>query len=273
MNSLQFLIKPDRSYNRPFRQYPHENDGVECKLINTIMYQDNLGDIRELYFVDIFSDFLGSVNSQGEQNDSKRVEVSKERKCRSEEMPENEFEELKKKLAKKCFNKEKCGNCYIEKGDCPLLHGWKKEGVVYKHSYPILGEYLPDLKKVVLYKDNIDDVCGKPTYNGVLSTYIHELFHAYFHYFTEQKKATHNYIREVEEAMTEFSTLVFLRVMEKMMVMNGQKFMIGQRNLLEKSKKLQVTSLPTALDVIFLTTFQKTKLVTGLTNMLKGSDI
>jgi hypothetical protein len=96
------------------------------------------------------------------------------------------------------------------------LHGWKKEegSDNYTYSYPILGEYLPDLKKVVLYWNNIDNACGKPTYNGVLSTYIHELFHAYFHYITEQKHAEYNYIREIEEAMAEFSTLVFLRLMK-----------------------------------------------------------
>lgn len=51
---------------------------------------------------------------------------------------------------------------------------------------------------------NINDACGEePTYKGVLSTYIHELFHAFFHYVTEQKQAEYNYIREIEEAMAD----------------------------------------------------------------------
>lgn len=213
---LYLLIKKTNLHHRRFNDYPHENDSDECDLINT-MYENCLVEITgELNFGTIYWDFLGSVNSRSKGSDTKRVEVSDERKSRSEEMTENEFERLKKRIAKNCPKKELCDRCSIDKEDCRLLHGWKKEGAVYKHSYPWLGKYLPDSKKVVLYKDNIDYACGKPTYNGVLSTYIHELFHAYFHYVTEQKQAKRNYIREIEEAMTEFSTLAFLRVMEKM---------------------------------------------------------
>ena len=217
MNFLLYLLtKKTNLHHRGFNDYPHENDFDECDLINT-MYENCLVEITgELNFGTIYWDFLGSVNSRSKGSDTKRVEVSDERKSRSEEMTENEFERLKKRIAKNCPKKELCVRCSIDKGDCRLLHGWKKEGDVFRHSYPLLGEYLPDLKKVVLYKDNIDYACGEPTYNGVLSTYIHELFHAYFHYVTEQKQAKRNYIREIEEALTEFSTLAFLRVMEKM---------------------------------------------------------
>ena len=214
MNFLLYLLPIPNFRDRPFCQYPHEDNGIECNLINR-MYRIILGEIRELCFRDIYSIFLGSVNSQDEQNEAIRVEVSKERKYRLEEMKEKEFEELKKRLAENC---SKCDRCSIDKGDCRLLQGWKKEegSDKYTYSYPLLGEYLHGLKKVVLYKNNIDDACGEPTYNGILSTYIHELFHAYFHYFTENhNKAKYNYIKEIEEAMTEFSTLMFLRVMEK----------------------------------------------------------
>ncbi len=221
MNFLLYLLskKANRS-RRPYREYPHESDDDECILINDMYENENgLDKIRELNFGNIYSKFLGPVNSQDEQKEVKRVEVSEERKCRPEEISENEFEELKKRLEKDCPRKKECHRCSIDQGDCPLLNPWKKEGgeFKFKHSYQILGEYQPELKKVVLYKKNIDDACyGEPTYNGVLSTYIHELFHAYFHYITEQKKAKRNYIREIEEAMAEFSTLVFLRVMENL---------------------------------------------------------
>lgn len=215
---MNFLLKAKANYpHRPYPDYPHKNYDDECDLINE-MYENHLHLVEitgELNFENIFENFLGSVNSRSKGSDTKRVEVSDERKSRSEEKTENKFERLKKRIAKNCPKKELCVRCSIDKGDCRLLHGWKKEGAVYKHSYPWLGEYLPDSKKVVLYKDNIDDACGEPTYNGVLSTYIHELFHAYFHYVTEQKQAERNYIREIEEAMTEFSTLAFLRVMGK----------------------------------------------------------
>ena len=115
----------------------------------------------EAKFAALYYDFL-------EMN----VEVSEERKLHVEKLTEDEFESLKKRLAEECTNKENCDKCYIDEGDCRLLHGWKKEGDGFRHSYPLLGEYLPDLKKVILYKDNIDNASGKPTYNGVLSTYI-----------------------------------------------------------------------------------------------------
>ena len=212
MDFLLYLLTSDN--HRRYCEYPHENDDVECNLINK-MYKNGLGEINDLNFGYIYKNFLGSVNLQGEQNEAKRVEVSNNRECRPEKMSEDDYEELKKRLKKNCLKKEDCPKCSIDQEDCPLIRDWKQEGAVYKHSYPILGEYLPDLKKVVLYRKNIDDACGEPTYNGVLSTYVHELFHAYFHYFTEHhNKAEYNPIREIEEAMAEFSALVFLRVME-----------------------------------------------------------
>ena len=152
MNFLLYLLTKITNYHhRPFRQYPHEDDDDECNLINE-MYENGLGGIREFNFVNIYDIFLGSVNSQGEESDAKRVEVSKERKCRSAEMTESEFEELKKRLAKKCPKIELCVRCSIDKGDCRLLHGWKKEGDGFRHSYPLLGKYLPDLKNAALKK-------------------------------------------------------------------------------------------------------------------------
>lgn len=188
-----------------YPQYPHRDYRTEVEFIND-MYDALVRKINgisecDFRFAIIYGDFM------------KEVVVSEERKCHLEKMTKDEYEEIKKSLTDNCPKKEDCDRCSIDKGDCRLLHGWKKEGAVYKHSYPLLGEYLPISKTVVLYVKNIDDACEKPTYNGVLPTYIHELFHAYFHYVTEQKQAEYNYIREIEEAMTEFSTLVFLRYM------------------------------------------------------------
>ena len=147
---------------------------------------------------------------------------------------------MKKRLADVCPQKEKCKKLRRCRPCCEAvgfdvadaierligdgldfrvckLYGWKKKDVnVYENSYPILGEYLSKEKKVVLYVKNIDVACKDwPTYNGVLPTYIHELFHAFFHYVTEQKHAGYNSVREIEESMVEFSTLVFLGFMKK----------------------------------------------------------
>ena len=187
---------------------PHKDDKEELKLVNE-MYKTEIQKINgfpaesNANFDALYYEFLKT-----------NVEVSEERKCFTEELTEDEFEKLKERLVKNCPQKDTCHRCSIDKGDCRLLHGWKKEGSSYKHFYAKLGEYLQDSKKVVLYVNNIDDACGKPTYNGVLSTYIHELFHVYFYYVTEQKQAEYNYIKEIEESMTEFSTLVFVREMK-----------------------------------------------------------
>lgn len=193
--------------NHPHPQYPHKDSRTEVELIDN-MYKTKVQGIEKVFDCDDVFEALYVKNFVSQ------VEISKDNESQTETLTEEEYENLKKSLTENCPKKEICHRCSIDKGDCRLLHGWKKEGNIYKHSYPLLGEYMPDTKKVVLYVNNIDAECDSPTYNGVLSTYIHELFHAYFHYVTEQKQANYNYIREIEEAMTEFSTLVFLRFME-----------------------------------------------------------
>ena len=221
---MNFLLsKAKANYpHRPYPDYPHKNYDDECDLINE-MYENHLHLVEitgELNFENIFENFLGSVNSQDEQIEVKSVEVSKERRCRPVSINENVYQEIKKRLKENCPKMKDCNGCSIDKDDCPLLKPWNKEkgSDEYTSSDLLLGEYLPESKRVVLYVKNIDEACEKEehTYNCVLSTYIHELFHAYFHYFTEQhNKAERKYIREIEEAMAEFSTLVFLGVMEK----------------------------------------------------------
>ena len=200
----------DNKLGPQYHPYPHE-DSKEKELINE-MFKAELPIIMGKsescgLFEWLYRSFLSS-------DDETKIIVSQDGE-RSESMTEDQFESLKKRLAKNCPMKEMCDGCYIDKGDCPLLVGWKKEGDEYRHSYSLLGEYDSNMKKVILYKCNIDDACGKPTYKGVLPTYIHELFHAFFHYVTEKKQLERNYIREIEEAMVEFSTLVFLRHMKK----------------------------------------------------------
>lgn len=201
----------DNKLGPQYHPYPHE-DSKEKELINEMFKAELpiiMGNSESCgLFEWLYRSFLSS-------DDETKIIVSQDGE-RSESMTEDQFESLKKRLAKNCPMKKTCYRCSIDKGDCPLLVGWEKEGDEYRHSYSLLGEYCSEMKQVVLYVNNIDDACGKPTYKGVLPTYIHELFHAYFHCVTEQKQAKYNYIREIEEAMTEFSTLVFLRVMEKM---------------------------------------------------------
>ena len=95
---------------------------------------------------------------------------------------------------------------------------WKWDNKLKKYvwHYPILGEYVPIEKKVILYVKNIEEVCdyyGVPFYCGVLTTFIHELFHAVHHVEASERGKRYYCIREIEEAVTEFSTLVFLKEM------------------------------------------------------------
>lgn len=91
---------------------------------------------------------------------------------------------------------------------------WDDEKKQYVCRIPLLGEYIPEEKKVILYLKNIEDACkydNVPYYCGVLTTFIHELFHAVHHEAAFNAERPYDTIREIEEAMTEFSTLVFLK--------------------------------------------------------------
>ena len=93
---------------------------------------------------------------------------------------------------------------------------WDDAKKQYVCPTPLLGEYIPNEKKVVLYWKNIEDACKNdkaPYYCRVLTTYIHELFHAVHHEAAHKDGRPYDTIREIEEAMTEFSTLVFLNGM------------------------------------------------------------
>ena len=92
----------------------------------------------------------------------------------------------------------------------------------------LLGVYLPHLRKIVLYRKNIEIKAKKITKKNenwevafaycYITTLVHELHHALFHYITEcklQRKFRYNYIREVEEAITEMSTLMFIEKLVK----------------------------------------------------------
>lgn len=130
-------------------------------------------------------------------------EESNEEKENEQKISEKEFEDLKRRLKDPPFHKDK----------------WKPINIngekFYQRSCPVLGEYDPDKKKIILYKENIKkclrdgtDVEKSDLFNIIL---LHEMFHAYFHYVTERGKCSYNYIFEIEEAMTEFCSLVCLK--------------------------------------------------------------
>ena len=127
----------------------------------------------------------------------------RDRECRYSYLTKSAFERLNKTLRKE--NPEN----YILSDDWE----WNDELKKYVFKYNLLGEYIPNEKKVILYEKNIEDACTRddvPYYCGELTTYIHEIFHAVHHKATVGIGKSYEPIREIEEAMTEFSTLVLL---------------------------------------------------------------
>ena len=114
-------------------------------------------------------------------------------------------------------------------------------------DYPILGEYLKYYKKIILYINNIEDHIRKikgfvdkdEKNNLIITTYIHELFHAYFHFVTGQsifRQHRYNYILEIEEAITEFCTLVYINNIKSGNPEWSNIFKSAYTNILEKQK-------------------------------------
>ena len=97
----------------------------------------------------------------------------------------------------------------------------KKNDRLLDFKYPIVGEYSEKNKMITLYINNIEDYFRKikgsvdesKKNNLIVTTYLHELFHSYFHFVTGQsvfRQHRYNYILEIEEAITEFCTLVYI---------------------------------------------------------------
>ena len=113
----------------------------------------------------------------------------------------------------------------------------------YTYCFPLLGEYDWKKKKIILYRKNIEkysERLGGNNSEEYLTKYVytHELFHALFHYVTEQypkRKHGYNYIGEIEEAMTEFCTLVFLNDFG-----DNDLFRFAKKEIKEKQKSVGI---------------------------------
>jgi len=155
-------------------------------------------------------------------------EESDEEKKNVQRISEKEFEDLKKRLKD------------------PPLYNWKPTNInderFYQHSYPVLGEYDPIKKEIIMYIKNIEkriedgtDVKYSELFNIVL---LHEMFHAYFHYVTERGKCSYNYIFEIEEAMAEFCSLVCLKDLSDKDYKWEDVFKYAKENIEEKQNEV-----------------------------------
>lgn len=155
-------------------------------------------------------------------------EESNEEEKNVQQISEKEFEDLKKRLKDPPFHKDK----------------WKPINIngekFYQRSYPVLGEYDPEKKIIILYMENIKkclrdgtDVEKSDLFNIIL---LHEMFHAYFHYVTG--KCRHNYISEIEEAMTEFCSLVCLKDLSDKDYKWEDVFKYAKENIEEKQNEV-----------------------------------
>lgn len=91
---------------------------------------------------------------------------------------------------------------------------WTKVDGGWLQSLILLGEYIPNEKKIIIYEKNIEDyakkdgkIDGDEKHKYILMTYIHEFAHAFFHY---KSKDDYKYVPEIEEAMAELFTLICL---------------------------------------------------------------
>lgn len=141
------------------------------------------------------------------------------------------------KTAKETITKEEFEKLEKDKSMPP---DWEKcPDEEYTYCFPLLGEYDWDKKKIILYIKNIEKYSERldgDNSKEYLTKYVytHELFHALFHYVTEQdpdRKHTYNYIGEIEEAMTEFCTLVFLNDFG-----DNDLFQFAKKEIKEKQK-------------------------------------
>ena len=206
----------------------HNHAVVVCGLINRKQYHpyplepDDRIDIDNMYGTHIKSikDKLGEELSFRALYDyylePERVVITTEHNKKRETISLHDYEEMRKQL----------------NNDFPAsFKNWEESENGFSHSYIVCGEYCSDLKRVILYVDNIKLICQNPkewkaVRNQTLKTYVHVLFHAYFHFVTEQSlqrnsdviidrkgalgNRKYNYIFEIEAALAELCTLAQL---------------------------------------------------------------
>ena len=204
--------------NKTSKQEKHEHAVVVCSIIGRKgslplehYSNENIHDKhnKPLNFLhDILTSFFPKRKHPHEE--------SSEEKEIKEIISEKEFKRLKKLWE----NYQKNNQLNDDYGQGDPLRDWKPIDINgkkhYLHCYMVLGEYDPDKRIIILYTKNIEKCCynNNEEKDKLKKTILfHEMFHAYFHYVTEQEKCNYNYIFYIEEAMAEFCSLVSLQDM------------------------------------------------------------
>ena len=176
----------------------HEHAVIVCSVIGKPGRPDYIIDKKEqlLNFINLRDNFLSE----------KHLIISKEEKKVFFKISKDEYDIWKK-------------------NDSQTLDERKPDESEYVSECDVLGEYDWEHKRVFLYTRNIEKLCNKSNNKTneheekkyIVETYIHELFHAFFHHETLQAKNQYNHIRdyilEIEETLTEFCVLYFLKNM------------------------------------------------------------
>ena len=112
---------------------------------------------------------------------------------------------------------------------------YEKKDWFKKDRRGILGEYFHKDKCIHLYIENIKDCCKSKLEikRLLLSTYIHELYHAYF-------ESGNRYIPEIEEPLAEFGTLFCMDAMACMGVIAQKEVSIYHSRVNKKKKVLPI---------------------------------
>lgn len=127
-----------------------------------------------------------------------------------------EFEEHLNQLKNECDEAER----RISPEDEKTRRDYERALDDYKWWYSssldeILGEYIKDEKKIVLYPNAMKNAAKNPNDedNLLRTTFVHEVMHAYFN--RDDKREKLPYILQIEEPLAEFGMLKFMKDYDK----------------------------------------------------------
>ena len=135
-----------------------------------------------------------------------------------------------------CFSEIRKNIKVIFSPDKPMYSKkYEKKDWFKKDRRGILGEYFHKRKCIHLYIENIKDCCKSKLEikRLLLSTYIHELYHAYF-------ESGNRYIPEIEEPLAEFGTLFCMDAMAYMGIIAQKEVSIYHSRVNKKKKVLPI---------------------------------
>jgi len=127
----------------------------------------------------------------------------------------------------------------LEQGVVGLLNRIiSNNGTPYSKTWSTLGEYIQNNDSIVLYYDTIEQYGHRDA--TLIYTLVHELFHAF--YYKSSACVTHPVIKEIDEAMVEFSMLTYIGGYKHINNQWGKIFDIALNDVKLKQQSLGLSS-------------------------------